>query len=176
MTKGILSRKLEKKIAFLAISAWHICTTWSQWANGGPKMDITEWSRHFRKILNVAIKKCKTLLFDCWCWATWLWLKSCRKPTSDVGYIRDNSWFSRNIRWSQREKPLLFLLIVVGQGMTTRSFNCRSMIWYHSMISFFVYYYCLLYFDSLLLYFIRFNCKYPADNCMFGVGDGETLQ
>ena len=23
------------------------------------------------------------------------------KPTSAVGYVRDNSWFSRNIRWLQ---------------------------------------------------------------------------
>ena len=38
--------------------------------------------------------------------------------------------------------------------------------WYH----FFVYYYCLLYF----LNDISSSRKYPADNCMFGVGDGDT--
>ena len=92
--KGCNKQETRKK-SFLAIQDWHICTVWSQWASSGRWMDITEWSSRFGEILSWEIKKCEPLLFDCWCWATWLWLQSCRKPTFAVGYIRDNSWFSR---------------------------------------------------------------------------------
>ena len=77
-----------------------------------------------------AIKMCKTLLFDCWCWATWLWLQSCRKSSSTFGYIRDNSWTRTlsDCRMSQFihhvwEKHLLFMMILVEHG--ERSFSLQ---------------------------------------------------
>ena len=100
-----------------------------------------------------------------------MWLQSCRKPTSAVSYIRDNFWFSRNIkplsdcRMSQFiyhvwKKPLLFILILEGYG--DRSFSLQINItkditwtsqWVKdfSMISYLVYHYCLLYFDCFTI-------------------------
>ena len=73
------------------------------------------------------------------------------------------------------EKPLLFMLVLVGHD--ERSFSLQISITKDitlivhrvkdfSMIS---YYYCLLHFNGFVN--INFNCKYPAANRMFGVGD-----
>ena len=77
-----------------------------------------------------AIKMCKTLLFDCWCWATWLWLQKCRKSSSTFDYIRDNSWTRTlgDCRMSQFihhvwEKHLLFMMILVEH--CERSFSLQ---------------------------------------------------
>ena len=76
--------------------------------------------------------KWKPLLLDCWCRAIWLRLQSCRKPTSVVGYVRDNSWISRNIRWLQNVSiyPLClnkvsFVHVSFSRIWKEGAFHCR---------------------------------------------------
>ena len=126
-----------------------------------------------------AIKKYKPLLFNCWCWTTWLWLESCRKPTSAVSCLLGLTGTLGDCKMSQFihyvwAKPLLFILILVGHDKKSFSLQINitkditsivQRVKDFSMISFL----CKLLLLTIFwkFYNISYFCKYPAGNCMF---------
>ena len=65
-------------------------------------------------------------------WATWLCLKSSKKPTSDVSYIRDNSWLHQSISWLQNVSIYLSCLnkasIYIGNLNLTYQYDWSTII------------------------------------------------